>query len=677
MNESSLSNTDTQIVLLLGLVLLFVLVCVFYYKLMKKQKSRSSKSRAAKSIPIKRYLWFFAFYSKNPFTKTKILTIHKEVTSMSIFSHVEAIVQTVKIFNVGLILYIVFGVGSFLLFQNTIHAILACLLVLVIVDQYFYKTMQKTTTKLRKEELALLSDLRQEYVRTGSVVEAFESVKPGPYIAKAVHEIHSALSSNDVEEKLMQFASSTPLPTLQTLSSIAYITDNKGDSQTAEGISTFTHALNMISDEVRMAIRKEQHQQNLLGSAEIFALIPILGIPIICKGFTAIIPGVGAIYDGFLGFVFIVITLLASFYCYKTITGVTRSSTVISDDRTATDKKLMSNITIKDFIHKIRPKTYKVVKKKQDLLRSALSRLDLDYLYLRKTYSALIGFFLTILLLIIGVQVGKASVWDSVVAVSLTGSTKLSAEDTHMLQNMDYMFMSAFAEDSPSTEDIEAFVNSEMPYASTSARSEQVSRLSAKYDSYHGLYFRWWFIWVAFVVGLLAYMLPEQGLKMRVKLIESEMEDDCLQLQTSIAILMNTSADTLELLEQLSMNSRVFKPILIDCYLAYTMDAEKALRRAKFSSNLLDFRLMMDKLSLTVTQLTLAEVFSNLNSERDHILRMREASQINTIERLRHKIKKYIYGPGALLVILLFIAPICILAYSMFIDLMGSGLFST
>lgn len=668
---------NIRVALVIGIVVLaiaLISVLFFFIGMTKKQTGKSSNSDLAKAKKIKHYLWFYNFYAKNPITKTKFLTLSKEVSDLSIYSHIESKLHTVKIFNTGVIMYFVLGSVTFFVFRNFITLMIVLLFILVFVDQFYYKSIQKIRRKLRVEELSMLSSLRQEYTRTRSVVEAFGALHVGPHISRAVYEIYTALSSNDVEEKLMQFAASTPLSTLQTLSSIAYVTDNKGDTLTTQGISTFATAIDFISDEVRMEIRRDLLVRQKFTGLEFFAIIPLIGVPIITAVISDMLPGTVAIYQGAIGFIFTVIILLASFICYKAIANATRSATVMSDDRSYLDKDLMSKVKVQQFIRRVRPKAYKKTKKQAGLIKKSLTRWDLDMLYLKKTYMAVLGFVLTLIVLTSSIFIGRAAVYDSVIAVSLSGSSGMTELDLYRLEAADELFMSSFLAP-PTEEEVKAFVDSEMSFLSSSSRDSQVSRLMTKHSTYYGLTFKWWFFWVAFFVGWIMYGQPEKTLKGRAKIVATESEEDCLQLQTTIAILMNTTTDTLGVLDQLAMNSRVFKATLIDCYLNYTADAERALRTAKFSSDLLEFRTLMDKLSLTISQLTLSEVFSDLVSERDHILRMRETSQITALDKLRIMLKGYIYTPLGLFLVLMFIAPIGILAYSMFQDFMASGLF--
>lgn len=663
---------------ILAVVLLVVVLCIicfifFAYTLAKKQQSRLSYRKKSKQVPIGRYLRSFNRYSKNPFTKNSILKLHKRISALSVYTYIEAKIQTVKIFNNGLIMLVSLILISIFLFQDITYVLICSIVMVVMREQFFHKSIDKVYRKLLDEELAMLSSLRQEYARTRSVTEAFESVESGPHITRAIKEIHDALISIDVDEKLEAFSSSTPLPTLQTLASIAYITDNRGDTMTINGVSTFSMAIDMVSDEVCMAIRKETLQKQLFASIEFIPIVPIFAVAPLSAVFKMLIPGTAFIYDGAMGFIFTIIILSCSLVGYYMVTNINRAATVKSDDRTTIDKYLMSKPLIREHIKKVIPRKHTVVQNKQELLKASLTKLSLDYLYLRKIYLGIGAFIVSVALVFIYISNGKASVLENVTGSDMMGGGSVTAAEKEMLQTLDEQFLNEFL-NIPPRADTEQWIKTNMPFIATYNIEDQAIRLENKHKDYNNMYFHWWYIWLCFLAGMYAYNSPDKMLKTRAKIIAAESEEDCLQLQTSIAILMNTSADTLELLEHLYKNSRIFKGILIDCYLNYTADAEKALRTAKNKTTLPEFKNMMDKLSLTVTQITIGEAFSDLASERDHMLRMRESFQTHALESKRVIVKPFIMSPLITLIACQFLAPICILAFSMFADFMASGL---
>jgi hypothetical protein len=163
-----------------------------------------------------------------------------------------------------------------------------------------------------------------------------------------------------------------------------------------------------------------------------------------------------------------------------------------------------------------------------------------------------------------------------------------------------------------------------------------------------------------------AWCIPELLLRARAWLLRTEAEEDVLQLQTIITILMNTSVDTMDTLYWMERQSRVHKNALFDAYHEYPSDPDLALNRLKARAFLPDFKRMIDKLILTIHQITLAEAFSDLVAEREHVLRLREISQRATLKKKRAFASPLAMLPVALTAILYLLVPLGILGFKEF-----------
>ena len=660
---------------IMGLAALSVasLAALQFSQIKKRKKSVLYKQRV-QTRPIGRYMRLFNWYSDFVLTRQLIAKLHRQITSLSVYSFTEARIQTVRSFNFSLLYYGVIFVVFTVLFHNMIFLIACLILGAIMRENFLHRRVEGIRSKLQKDIIVMLSSLRQEYMRSRSVVEAFENCEKGEYVARAVKEIHDSLIAVDHLDKLEAFCASTPLPTLQTLAMISHRSNNSGDAQTATGSSSFASAIDMIADEVRMAIRYTALQKMKFSALQFIPIVPALAVSPISWVFPLMIPGLSVIYDGATGYIFTLITLFCSLIGYYVVTNATRAGAVRHDDRTNLDKRLMKNKNVRNFVARTRPKKQSVIESKLKLLRTSMSRNTLDYLYLRKMYLCAAAFIVTIILFIGYIVVGRSAIMANVTGSDAMGAALLSPQEIYILTTMDNEFLSAFRH-SPAEEDLIEFVALHMPTARGWQVEEQVERLMLKHEEFHGLVFQWWMILLSAAVAVGASFLPEFSLKMRTKLIAIESEEDCLQLQTTIAIMMTTNTDTLDMLEYMYKNSRVFKSVLIDCYQNYVADPFMALRIAKAKSRITEFRTMMDKLSLTVVQITIADAFSDLASERDHMLRMREKAQEQSLDKKRAMVVPFALAPMVALIGLLFIAPIFMFAATLFIEVLESGIF--
>ena len=139
-----------------------------------------------------------------------------------------------------------------------------------------------------------------------------------------------------------------------------------------------------------------------------------------------------------------------------------------------------------------------------------------------------------------------------------------------------------------------------------------------------------------------------------------------------MAILMNMNIDTLDAIWQMCQHSRVHKDMLMYCYHSYPSNPELELARLRSKTPIIEFQRFLGKLELTVADLSLAEAYSDLKIERDHMLRIREQTMYSTIDRKRRICGPISMTPFICLVICEFLIPIGYLGITEFTKALGS-----
>ena len=191
---------------------------------------------------------------------------------------------------------------------------------------------------------------------------------------------------------------------------------------------------------------------------------------------------------------------------------------------------------------------------------------------------------------------------------------------------------------------------------------DEVSRITMKYNLWKKAIYHWWYVIVCYFIAIIAWFVPDLILAFRAYIIKSRAEEDVLQMQTVIAALMDTPLDTLDIIYWLEKNSVIHKDVLRYCYHEYTNDAEKALTRLKHQSTFVEFTRIVDKLMSTISQITVAEAFSDLGADRAHVMKMREMNTDEMIERKRAIASPLALAPAAMLAVGIMLIPIGVLA---------------
>jgi hypothetical protein len=378
----------------------------------------------------------------------------------------------------------------------------------------------------------------------------------------------------------------------------------------------------LLKNEVDLEIRKITKRNLLFGNLAYLPLTPIPAIGLLRAFFIANIPGTANFYNGLGGYVVQTLIILFALFGYWMISQMNCTSVVSYDDRLEIVNNMQQRRWFKPVLKNIVPKKLKVRRRVEMLLRGALSRKDVPYLYTSKALCSLVAFVFVLLILLIFTYTGKEYVYNSVATVSLLGSANIEAAYAKQLKSMDDEMLSLPA--LPRAHDVLVVVKGRFPLMTAMDQQEQVDRVQEKYATYHNTYFRWWFVLIAYLIAWVAWFAPELIVSMRRRIIMSEAEEDVLQMQTMLSILMYTNLDTLSVLWWLAKQSRIHKNALVFAYHEYPSDPEKALNRLKDKSPLPEFHSIVERLLSTVSQISLAEAFSELIAEREHMLAIRE-----------------------------------------------------
>ena len=633
----------------------------------KKSKKRSlTGSRPKGLFALSTYLRIHLFLDDFFLTRGSYRKVRSRVADLSVYTAQEIQVYSVRVYAIAMLSSAGLIVAGAVIFKDLFSTLLVVLYAVVLNNVIINKQVDNVHFKLLKQLSMALSSLRQNYLRLNSIPQAIAETETGSELHRAFEDIYIILTDNEGKLKLDEFYATTPFKLLCTLAGVCYILNNSGDTKLKDGSSNFLQAMGMMADEVNLEIRRISFLKARFGMLEYLPIAPLFAIGVIEGFFASIIPGTTVIYNGMIGYLSRALILFASFVGYTVIAKVNSAVTVKKDDRNPVIALLLRKEWFSNIIRDILPKKQFKQARKRRLIKSALSMTDIRQLYASKLLAACAAFLLTIILMFFAVNLGKQFIYENVREVSLVGGEELDEEGIRIRTEMDkdYLSLPSLLSDN----DTRRFVESRLPELPAFDQDAQVKRLKEKYTSYYNTYFKWWMLVIAFLVAVAFWHVPELVLRGRAWLLKTESEEDVLQLQTIISILMNTSADTLETLYWLERQSRVHKNAILDAYHEYPSNPDLALNRLKAKAVLPGFKRLVDKLILTIHQITLADAFSDLATERDHVLRIREISQNTTLNKKRSMVSPLAMAPLVLTAILYILMPLGILGFKEFMS---------
>jgi hypothetical protein len=595
----------------------------------KKKQNKNSKKQNKMPQTTKA----FNFLNNNFLTRKSFRGVVEQLSSLSIFNFKEIRALSVKYYTQSLAASIAMVFAGIIFLREIIAVLLVCVLAVVLHTTLIDKTLDKLHLLMLKELSSALSSVIGAYTRLGNVPDAINESTKGKHLQKAFDKIYLILTSNESEERLDEFYKTVPFQMLQTFAGVCYLLNDIGDEYSPDGSSSFKTSIHLLKNEVDLEIRKVTKRNLLFGNLAYLPLAPIPVIGMLRAFFIANIPGTASFYNGLLGYITQTLVVLASLFGYWIISQMNCMTVVSYDDRSGIIENLMNRRWLKPIIKNVLPKKVGVRRKIETLLRGALSRKDIAYIYTSKMLISFITLIFVIGILFIFTYTGKEYVYNSVSTVSLLGSAQIEATYAAQLKRMDDEILEA--DRVPRDHDLLVMIKARFPAMSSMDQQEQVDRVIKKYETYHNTYFRWWYVLIAYGVASVTWFVPEMLIQLRRRTVLAEAEEDVLQMQTMLSILMYTNLDTLETLWWLGKQSRIHKAALVYAYHEYPSDPEKALNRLKDKSPLPEFHSIVERLLSTVSQITLAEAFSELISEREHMLSLREMVYEQTVHKRR------------------------------------------
>ena len=618
-------------------VLVLTIIGVLWFEKQKKRKKNKmrKKDSGLDIFLLKVYMKLDNFF----LTEDTLRKITKQVQSMSCYSPRDSYILAAKYMLMAMGIAAAFILAAILMFDDMVSVALCSSFGLVFASVMVDKQVDKINIKVYNQLRSAISSIREEYLRTNSVPEAIENAEYGKELKPSFDSIYNILTQSNAEAKLKEFFERTPFRHIQTLARVCYDINNSGDEIDAYGNSNFLTAMNNMSTDINNELSRMKYQKMRFGKLEYLALIPVVGIKIIEKFFVGIMPGTAVIYQGSTGYLIRIGTLALSIVVYTIIAKINTTQSIKEDDRIYAFCALIKNSKfIRHFVYDWCPKNDKKQSrmKVQNKLNKALSKKGVEEFYLEKVTYGIAIFFISIFAMLCAIQMGKQHMLGSTQSLSLVDmelSIKVDKQDMLDMDN-EYIKMRESGKEFKNDEAYN-FVQKYMPGLSDMETQDQQKRLESKYNTIAKAYFHWWMIIICFVLAVVGYNLPNMLLKLRRWLVVNEAEDDFLQLQTLMSIIMNTDGDTLDALEQMSEMSKIHQEMLLYCYHSYPSNPDKELWILEQKTPIMEFKRFIGKMRLSVSDLSLKEVFADLMLERDYIQEQRDIKMRQAIDKKR------------------------------------------
>lgn len=605
----------------------------------------------------------YNFLSENFLTRKTFRKIVEQLANMSIYSTLEIRKLAISYYTRSLGFAVAAAVIGIIIYRDIISAVLCIELSVVVFQGLIVSSLDAAHKQVLNEFSYTLSSLREAYTVEGNIPDAVNNCDKGRHLQQAMERIYLILTTTDAEDLLEDFYLSVPFPMLQTLAGLCYLMNDSGDEEDDSGQSAFKTAVTLIKDECDADVRYFTLQKTIFGMVQILPLAaPFLAG--FLRGFVTMeMPGTSVVYNGMYGYLAQIVLILSAIIGYWYIGNVMSPSAVRRVDRSAILDKLVFWRPLQGIVKNIMPKYGRTIRDIEKRLDMAISNKDIRYLYTSKLVISVALCVFTLTATVVFIGLARNYVYNNIQVSSIaSGNAKITVREANMWHEIDNKVLEGV--DPPREHDLNVLIGKYFPDISALDMRDQCDRIITKYNDYHHLKFRWWYLLISVAGGITGWQVPNIMLELRRKRVKSDEEEDVLQIQTMIAVLRYTNLTTLDALFWMARQSRIYKSALLFAYYEYPSDPEMALTRLSDKSGLPAFKLICKRLLSTISDITIREAFTDLESERHHMLSIRETIQTGVLKKKRKKCSPYARASMLILFIGYFMIPIMIFAIS-------------
>lgn len=328
--------------------------------------------------------------------------------------------------------------------------------VLIIIENMTERGVNKIEDKLLNQQLDFLSEVRHAFHTTNMVEEAIydASMTEDYEITAQANIIYEILISADPEMELEKYYDVAPNRFLKAFAGVSYLTKEFGDRK-IDGVSLYLKDLNNITQELQMEVLKRDKLDYLFKSLTYIAVIPIIGIKPLANWAMSSFNATIDFYEGKLGFLMQTLLLVTIFASYALLTRIkdngTKVKTYSSSDGDTWQERVYRLPIMERIIDGLMPMaTTRKYASLKLLLKETASTLRMEWLYVNRVVSALLGFAVAI---IIVMQMHKLAITQVMYDASTENSAfgQLSEKDqlnADGAASFDRYFLSVFMEES-------------------------------------------------------------------------------------------------------------------------------------------------------------------------------------------------------------------------------------
>ena len=477
---------------------------------------------------------------------------------------------------------------------------------------------EKLEMRLLDQLDTFITDIHAYYHDSHNVEDAImQTIDDLPYeIGLHADKILTIVTSPEADLEMEKYIQTSPNRYLLLLATICNSIKEYGEKELDDGRSLFLYNLNCLKGELNDERLRLQKKKNAFMGVSVGCLIPLF---ILKPSETLLLNSITELsrfFKGIGGIISLAIVATVTLICYEVIN-------ILKDDGEDDENehrvlKSISNLPgIKKFLTLKINHNYSRSLLMTDKLKATGDTAGLPAFLVKQYLWAAMFFMIITVVAIFGNYKSRHYLLSDF--SSAFGQELVPNEDYREdLQNISLAMHGEIRDyDENLEERVHEFLFS---HEYTDEMAEAIiAELKARHEEYETYYYKWYYLIIALVAGLIGYYIPLLLLEYKFHIRKLKREDEVAQFRTVILILMHEDGMMLDtVLEWMERFGKSFKQSLSECIMNLEYSQRDALETLKEKeSGFGPFRRLVDSL-IAVDDVGLEGAFDDLETEREY-----------------------------------------------------------
>ena len=634
-------STNQMLYIFMGVLCLFLVFLIFLFtKSRKREKADRVVTRTKKNG--RNYLYgFYLFYSRFPLTKRYFYKISNRVRAIYPADNIAINLRATKTILRGSIAALAMIAGTLVFAKNDLFFVFAgFFMAYIVLTTLVSGSLEAQERRLLLQFKDFIEDVREEYNRVHRVDDAVGNILDQlPYeIGLHAERIYKVLTATQVKKEADKYSDIAPNRFFTTFIAIASTTMEYGDKKIEDGRSLFLKNINFLKEEVNIELLKQAKNSALFSGLSIVALLPVIAIKPIELWATTNIPQLTKYYSGSYGIVCMAIVFALSAISYAMIDNF-KSEKEMEIKENSVFKQIASRPAIRRFLNAQVNRNYSKSLKQDEMLRFTGDQLGINTFLLKRYFAAALLILVTTILLFTSIFRSKQDLLTNFVD-EFTSSSYTTAEYRDVMRETAKNYTEQTAKMTAKNagtqefkENLAADIMKNTDLHDKKLADSVADVVSQRVTKYGDVYFKWYYLIVIIMMGILGYYIPLWLLMFKQSAVRMNMEDEVAQFQTLALIISRVDgANIAMLLEWMDRFAYCFKSSVSQCIIDLPHGGQKALIAMREAEPFRPFKSFVNCM-ISVDEVGMVTAFSSIETDRAYYKEKRQEDNLRMITR--------------------------------------------